>query len=99
MPISFTSPLQPSIMTISPTWNSPSKTMKIPARISATKDWEPRPIIRVKTPAVVNNATVFAPQASIVKNKAVKAIAHLKNETNNLAMVLLFLPRKAILAK
>ena len=70
------------MMTISPTWNSPSKTMKIPAKISATKDWEPRPMIRASTPAPVNVAVAGTPQASNTKNTAVKAIAHLMKKVH-----------------
>ena len=99
IPISLTSPRQESIITISPTWNSPSKTMKIPAKISAIKDWAPRPMIRVKTPALANIVVVFAPHASRTKNIAHKKMTHFKKETINLAMVTAFLPWNATLAK
>ena len=74
MPISETVPRKPSIETISPTLYSFSKMMKIPAMMSAMRDWAPKPTISVKTPTDSQMAAVLTPKAC--KTKKIKTMAH-----------------------
>ena len=63
-PISTTVPVQSPTVTMSPTWNSPSKMMKRPARMSETSVCAPRPTIRVRIPAEASSVAVSMPSSA-----------------------------------
>ena len=77
IPISITLPLHPSTTMMSPTLYSPSKTMNIPAMISAIKDWAPRPMISPKIPALTSNVWVSTPQEERIRMIAMMNSAYL----------------------